>query len=149
MNAKESMTGGGGWPCLTAIIGLIVLPFGIVLGGAPSLDNNETGRTVTAVGSLPSKKSPAESDQRHERTFSARFNELPLKAFCDYYSSEMISRKVNLPLDAKGSVTLIYDDLTLDQAKRAIADAFRKIGYAFRDELDGSVSVIRIPKDDK
>ena len=131
------------------VAGNIALSCCIALGNEASLGTNETQKTSTAVKLQANPEPHPENDQRTERTVSMVIKNGSLNMVCNYYSSELIGRKVYVPTNATGTINLTFDDLTIDEAKSAISDALRKIGYAFHDGPDGSVTVIRIPTTDK
>ncbi|MEI8139940.1 MAG: hypothetical protein WCI03_08745 [bacterium] len=131
------------------VAGNIALSCCIALGDEASLGTNETRQTSTAV-KLQTKPDPhPKNDQRTERTVSMVIKNGSLKMVCNYYSSELIGRKVYVPTNATGTINLTFDDLTIDEAKRAISEALRKIGYVFRDDPDGTVTLIRIHSTDQ
>ena len=130
-------------------VGTIALSCCIILGGAPSRGANEVSQTSTAVKSQTNLKSLPKDDQSTGRTVSMVIKNGSLKMVCNYYASELTGQKIHVPTNATGTINLTCDDLTIDEAKRAISDALRKIGYVFRNESDGSVTVIRFPATDK
>lgn len=96
-----------------------------------------SGSTMPVMAAVP----PAKSVQP-EKTYSITVHKGSLQILGQYYG-EMVGKKVHVPKDETAAINLDYDELPLEEAKAAISHAIGKVGYAFHDEADGSISIIQ------
>ena len=116
--------------------------------------SDSDGGTFTEVGHLiwladhglivsnAVKKSTMTNSVQPEKTYSITVHLGSLQMLGPVYG-DMVGKKVHVPKDGTASINLDYNELPLEEAKAAISNAIGKVGYAFHDDEDGSISIIQ------